>query len=212
MKLYHSMKPHPVVGAGREVRIVVHEKQLQVELIDLDMLKGENREPWFLQRNPAGQLPVLELDDGTTIAETGAILEFLEESYPDPPMIGETPAERAATRMWQRRIELGISENIANGWRFSEGQKFWKTRGRVIPEAGPGLKAIARDKLRWLDAQMDGRAFIVGARFTVADVGLLQSLDFGDFVGQPLPEDCPHLRAWRERLSARPSVAASLVD
>jgi glutathione S-transferase len=210
MKLYHSMAPHPIVGAGREVRIVLHEKAIDIPKVDLDMMKGENRSADFLAKNPAGQLPALELDDGSVIAESVAICELLEDLHPEPAVVGKTAAEKAETRMWLRRVELGIAENIVNGWRFSEGREFWKTRGRVLPEAADGLKAIARDKLRWLDGLMSGRSFVVGERFTLADVLLLVALDFGEIVGQPLDPECRHLVAWRQRMNLRPSAAASL--
>lgn len=211
MKLYHTLRPHPVVGAGREVCIFLHEKGIEIAKVDVDIVSGENRQPWFLAKNPSGQLPALELDDGRVIAETVVICELLEDMDPDPPLIGATPVEKAETRVWQRRIELGIAENIVNGWRFAEGQEFWKTRGRVIPEAAAGLKAMAQDKLGWLDGLMTGRTFIVGERFTLADILLLQALDFGAAVGQSLDPACRNLVAWRERVNARPSAAASLL-
>lgn len=186
------------------------EKGLDLPAVEVDMMRGETRQDWFLAKNPSGQLPALELDDGRVIAETAVICELLEDEYPEPPLIGRTPVEKAETRMWQRRIELGIAENIVNGWRFAEGEVFWKTRGRVIPEAAAGLKALAQDKLGWLDGLMSGRPFVVGERFTLADIILLQALDFGEVVGQPLDPGRRNLVAWRARVSDRPSAAASL--
>jgi glutathione S-transferase len=210
MKLYHSLKPHPLVGAGRDVRMFLHEKGLRIAMVELDMMSGENRRREFLEKNPAGQLPALELDDGRVIAESIAICELLEDLHPATPLVGATPLQKAETRMWQRRVELGITENIYNGWRFAEGQAFWKTRGRVIPEAAAGLKATARDKLAWLDAQMEGKRFILGDRFTLVDIVLLVGLDFGDMVGQPLDSALSNLKRWRADVARRPSVAASL--
>ena len=211
MKLYHSLKPHPLVGAGREVRMFLLEKGLRVSMVELDMLSGENRRGEFLAKNPAGQLPALELDDGRVIAESVAICELLEDLHPQPALIGVTAAEKAETRMWLRRIELGITENIYNGWRFADGQEFWKTRGRVIPAAADGLKATARDKLAWLDGQMNGKRFILGERFTLVDIVLLVGLDFGTVVGQPLDPGLSNLAHWRARMAERSSVAASLL-
>ena len=210
MKLYHSLRPHPRVGAGREVRMFLHDKRITIPAVDVDMMSRETRSDAFLAKNPAGQLPALELDDGRVIAESVAICELLEEWHPDPPLIGATPEERAETRMWQRRIEFGITENIANGWRYGEGLSFWQGRGRTLPEASDGLKALARDKLAWLDAQMAGRSFIVGERFTLADILLFVGLDFGEVVGQPLDPALTNLIAWRSRVAARPSAEASL--
>lgn len=210
MKLYHSLRPHPRVGAGREVRMFLHDKRLTIPAVDIDMMSRETRSDAFLVKNPAGQLPALELDDGRVIAESVAICELLEEWQPDPPLIGATPAERAETRMWQRRIEFGITEHIVNGWRYGEGLSFWQGRGRALPEAADGLKALARDKLAWLDAQMAEKPFIAGERFTLADILLFVGLDFGEVVGQPLDPGLGNLAAWRARVSARPSVEASL--
>jgi glutathione S-transferase len=210
MKLYHSLKPHPLVGAGREVRMFLHEKRLRIALVELDMMRAENRRDEFLGKNPAGQLPALELDDGRVIAESVAICELLEDLHPQPALIGATATEKAETRMWQRRVELGITENIYNGWRFAEGREFWKTRGRVIPEAAEGLKATARDKLAWLDGLMDGKPFVLGERFTLVDIVLLVALDFADVVGQPLDPGLTNLIAWRTRVAGRDSAAASL--
>ncbi len=210
MKLYHSLKPHPLVGAGREVRMFLHEKGLRIPAVDLDLISGENRAAAFMAKNPAGQLPALELDDGRTIAESVAICELLEDLHPEPALIGSTPAEKAETRMWQRRIELGITENIFNGWRFSEGRPFWEKRGRVIAEAADGLKATARDKLVWLDGLMGDRPFVAGDRFTLADILLLVGLDFAAVVGQRPEDGLASLARWRSRMASRPSTEGSL--
>jgi len=210
MQLYHSLRPHPRVGAGREVRMFLHEKGIDVAKVDVDMLSSENRSAGFLAKNPSGQLPALELDDGRVIGESVAICELLEEHCPCPALIGSTPEERALTRMWLRRIEFGITENIVNGWRFAEGQAFWATRGRTVPEAAAGLKAIARDKLAWLDGLMEGKTFVVGERFTLADIVLFVGLDFAEVVGQPLDPQLTRLAAWRTTVGERASAIASL--
>ena len=210
MKLYHSLRPHPRVGAGREVRMLLHDKGMTIPAVDVDMMSRETRGAEYLAKNPAGQLPALELDDGRVIAEGVAICELLDELQPNPPLIGATPDQRAETRMWLRRIEFGITENIYNGWRWGEGQAFWQGRGRTIPEASDGLKAIARDKLVWLDGLMGDRPYIAGDRFTLADIVLFVGLDFGEVVGQTLDPALTKLIAWRARVAARPSAEASL--
>ncbi len=188
----------------------LHEKGMDVPAVDVDMLSGENRAARFLSKNPSGQLPALELDDGRVIAESVAICELLEEHCPTPALIGSTPEGRAETRMWLRRVELGITENIVNGWRFAEGQAFWQTRGRTVPEGAEGLKAIARDKLDWLEGLMDGKTFIVGERFTLVDIVLFVGLDFAEVVGQPLEPQLTRLAVWRSLVGSRASAAASL--
>ena len=102
-------------------------------------------------------MPTLELDDGHYLSEITAICEYLEEKHPSPPMIGATAEERAECRMWTRRIDLNIAEPLANGYRFGEGQKFFEKRIVVVPEASPGLKKIAANRLQWLNGQMDDR-------------------------------------------------------
>jgi len=203
MKLLTSIGPNP-----RTVRMFLLEKRLELPTVEVDLMGGENRRPPYNERNPAGQLPALELDDGRLLAETVAICEYLEELHPSPPLIGATPEARAETRMWQRRIELGITEHLYNAFRFAEGIELFRPRMRVLPEAADGLKAVVRDKLAWLDGLLAGRTFVVGDRFTLADIILFTALDFGRTVGQPFDAQLVNLSAWFERMAARPSAQA----
>ena len=205
MKIYDSLGPNP-----RALRMFLREKGLDIPTIAVDLLGAENRRPPYTDRNPGGQIPALELDDGRVIGETVAIFEYLEERHPKPALIGTTPEERAETRMWQRRVELNITEPLYNAFRYAEGLALFQSRVRCLPEAADGLKAIARDKLAWLDTLMPGKTFIVGNRFTIADIILYCAVDFGSTVGQPLDPGLQHLNAWLERVAARPSAAASL--
>ena len=207
MRVYDSMGPNP-----RALRMFLHEKGLTIPIVPVDLLGAENRRPPYTDRNPGGQLPALELDDGRVIGETVAIFEYLEERHPTPPLIGSTPEERAETRMWQRRVELNITEHIYSAFRYSEGRALFESRIRVLPEAADGLKAVVRDKLAWLDGLMAGKQFIAGARFTVADIILYAALDFGGTVGQGLDPSLRNLTAWFNRVAARPSATASLHD
>ena len=110
--------------------------------------------------------------------------------------------------MWTRRVDLKVCEPMANGFRYAEGLRLFESRMRVLPEAAPGLKAVARDGLEWLEGQVQG-PWIAGDRFTLADVLLFSFLDFGATVGQPLDPAFGKLTAWFETVKARPSVAAS---
>ncbi|WP_041373425.1 glutathione S-transferase family protein [Phenylobacterium zucineum] len=202
MKLYTSVGPNP-----RMVRMFLAEKGLKLETVEVDLRGGENRRAPYLQVNPAGQTPALELDDGTCLTEITAICEYLEEVQPEPPLIGRTPQERAIVRMWTRRIDLKICEPMANGFRFGEGLPMFEARMRCLPEASAGLKAIARDGLEWLEGQFQG-PWIVGERFTLADVLLFSFLDFGAMVGQPLDPAFARLTDWFARVKERPSTAA----
>ena len=206
MKFYNSRGPNP-----RVVRMFMAEKGIDnIPKVEVDLLAGENRrEPYTTEVNPAGQCPALELDDGTVIAEITAICEYLDEVKKDTPsLIGDTPAERAATRMWTRRIDLNIIEPGANGFRFSEGLKLFSNRIRCIPEAADGLKATARDKLAWLDGLMGSKPFIGGGKISLADILLFPFIDFMGNVKQPLDPANKNLAAWFERMKARPSAAA----
>ena len=204
MKFYNSIGPNPAV-----VKMFMAEKGLDIPRVEVDLMKGENRQAAHLARNPAGQMPALELDDGVVISEILPICEYLEEAHPNPPLIGTNPEERAVTRMWTRRIDLNICEPMANGFRFSEGLRLFENRLRVIPEAAEGLKATAREKLAWLDGLVAGRQWIAGNRFTLADVLLYCFVQFGAQVGQPLDPANKNLTAWRDRVAARPSAAAA---
>jgi glutathione S-transferase len=186
------------------------EKGIDLEKVAVDLMGGENRQAPYTARNPGGQVPALELDDGRVLGETVAIFEYLEEKFPDPALVGRTAEERAETRMWQRRVELKITEHLYNGFRFAEGLELFKSRMRVLPEAAEGLKATARDNLAWLDALLAGKSWVAGARFTIADIILFAALEFGASVGQPPDPALTNLVGWHARVSARPSAAASL--
>jgi glutathione S-transferase len=204
MKLYTGMGPNP-----RVVRIFMAEKGIEIPLEQVDLLAGENRRPPYTDKNPAGQLPCLELDDGSHLAEITAICEYLEEIQLAPTLIGTTPEERAQTRMWTRRIDLNILEPLANGFRFGEGLGIFKDRIHVIPQAADDLKAIAREQLERLNGMIEGQEFIVGDRFTLADVLLFGFLEFGATVGQPLDAKLENLQGWYTRVASRPSIEAS---
>ncbi|HTW88637.1 MAG TPA: glutathione S-transferase [Candidatus Binataceae bacterium] len=205
MLLYNSFGPNP-----RATRMFLLEKALTIPQREMDIQRGENRQADYLMANPAGQLPALTLDDGRVIAETVAIWEYLDEKHPKPPLIGSTPEDRAETRMWQRRVELNITENLYAGFRFGEGLEMFKSRILVRPEASQGLKAIAQDRMAWLDKQIAGRDYIVPNRFTIADIILYCATDFGTSVGQTIPSSLANLTGWFKRIDSRPSASASL--
>ena len=198
------MGPNPHV-----VRMFAAEKGITLETEDIDLMSGDNRQAAYLSINPAGQLPCLETDDGTIIAEITAICEYLDEIGEGASLLGDTPEERATTRMWTRRVDLNICEPLANGFRYAEGLPIFKERMITIPEAAEGLKQIAREKLAWLDNLMgDGREYIAGSKLTLADVLLFCMLAFGQQVGQPFDETLPNIKPWFDRMASRPSAAA----
>src|SRR5262245_5642567 len=182
MKLYDSIGPNPHI-----VRMFMAEKGIEMEKQPVDIRAGENRQEAHLKRNPHGQMPTLGLDDGGFLSEVTAICEYLEEKHPSPALIGSTPEERAECRMWTRRVDLNICEPGANGFRFGEVLRFCEKRIVCVPEASAGLKKIAANRLQWLNGQMaDGREYLCGSRFTLADILLYCFLGFAGQVGQPL--------------------------
>ena len=204
MKLHTSVGPNP-----RVVKMFLAEKGMTMDFVTVDLRGGENRQaPYNTTVNRAGQTPALELDNGDFVTEITAICEYLEEAQPSPPLIGATAEERAATRMWTRRVDLKVCEPLANGFRFAEGLPLFQSRMRCLPEAAPGLKLLARDGIEWFEGELSG-PWIAGDRFTLADVLLFSFLDFGGQVGQPLDPAFKKVGAWFERVKARPSAAAS---
>lgn len=204
MLLFDSIGPNPKV-----VRLFIAERGVTgIPIQTVDLRGGENRQDAYLAKNPTGGMPSLQLDDGTYLAEITAICEYLDEiATSGPSLIGATAQERAETRMWTRRIDLGIVEPMTAGFRYAEGLKMFTTRMRCIPQAADDLKAIAKEKLAWLDGQIAGRQFICGDRFTLADILLFAFLQFGATVRQPLDPANANLTAWYERMATRPSAA-----
>jgi glutathione S-transferase len=203
MKFYNSVGPNP-----RVVRMFMAEKDVTIPTEEVNLMAGENRQAAHLKRNPHGQMPCLELDNGQYLSEILPICEYLEDKNPKPALIGTTPEEKAETRMWSRRIDLNIAEPMANGFRFSQGLPLFQNRIVTVPEAADGLKKIAQDRIKWLDGQMAGKEFVCGKRFTLADVLLFCFLDFGGQVGQPINPEFKNVGAWFARVKERPSTKA----
>ena len=203
MKLINSIGPNPKV-----VRMYMAERGISLETLDIDLVAGENRQPDYLSKNPSGTTPALQLDDGSFVAEITVICEYLDDKNGNSDLIGTTAEARAESRMWGRRIDLQIMENVANGFRYSEGLAMFKDRLRTIPHAADDLKILAQERLTWLDQQMAGKQFVCGDRFTLADIMLYCFLEFGVQVGQPLNAANKNISAWYERVAARPSAAA----
>ena len=203
MKLYNSIGPNPHV-----VRMFVAELGLNLETIEIDLMAGENRQEAHLKRNPSGQMPALELDNGQCLAEITVICEYLDEINGYSDLIGKTPEDRAETKMWVRRIDLQIIEPLTNGFRYSEGYELFKERLHLIPQAADDLKAIAQERLEWLDAQLEGKQYICGDRLTLADIMLYCFLNFGATVGQVINEENKNITALYSKLDALDSASA----
>ncbi len=202
MKIYDSsMAPNP-----RRVRIFLAEKGIEVPYEQIDIGKADNRKPAFLAKNPMGGLPVLELDDGTCIAESVAICRYFEEQQPEPPLFGTDAKDRAWVEMWNRRIELEIFQTIAQSFRMTH--DFFKGRIPQVPEFGAVCKETAKKRLAWLDEELAGRDFIAGDRYSIADITALVGIDFGRITEIRIAPDQKNLTRWHEAVSSRPSAKA----
>ena len=193
----------------RMVRFFLIEKGIELPRYEVDLLLGENRDPDYLKLNPSGQTPALELSDATIIGEGTVICEFLEEMFPEHPLIGTSAKERAITRMWWRRVELNICQPMILGFYYGEGYETYRTRMRCIPEAAGGMKEKARDGMRWLDGLLRGE-WVAGPSFTVADIHLFSFLDEMSEKGQSIPDECGALKSWLDRVAGRPAAEMSL--
>ena len=203
MKLFNSMGPNPHV-----VRMFIAEMGIDIETIEIDLMGGENRQNSYLKKNPSGQLPALQLDDDSFLAEITVICEYLDEMNGHTDLIGTNPQERAETKMWTRRIDLQILEPLTNGFRYAEGYDLFKDRLHLIPEAANDLKAIAQERLTWLDKQLEGKEFICGDRFSLADIMFYCFLHFGSTVGQPINQDNTNIVSLYEKIDMRESSSA----
>lgn len=205
MLLYDAISPAP-----RCLRMFMLEKGIHIPSTVVDVFAGDNRKAGYLQRNPAGQTPALQLDDGRVLAEAVAIAEYLEERFPQPSLIGTNATERAETRQWWRRVELNITEFIHNAFHYAEGLQRFRDRIPVAPEAAEGLKQVARDRLVWLDGMLDpAQPWLCGERFSAADIWLYVWLDFGAAKGQVFDRSLPWLGPWFARMQDRDSATQS---
>ena len=203
MKLYDSS----VAPSPRRVRVFLAEKGISIPRIAVDIFKGEQKSPQFTALNPRQAVPVLELDDGTVIAETIAICRYFEELKPEPPLFGTSTLERAQVEMWQRRIELGLFAPIGQFFRHSHPLMASVEVPQIAVWAETN-RARALKFLPTIEQQLADRPFICGESFTIADITGLVALDFMKFADIPLPDESPHVCRWHERLAARPSASA----
>ena len=200
MKLYHF----PVAPNPSRVRIFANEKNLPLEQVQVSLPEGEHNSSEHLARNPRAALPVLELDDGTYLTESVPIMEYLEECFPEPPMYGSSPIERARVRELERLAEV----------------KILNPTGRLVhasnsPLGLPPNEVIAdmeRKRLPQGYALMDERltdhTFVAGDRVSAADCTLFAGLFFGEFFGVPVPDAYPNLQRWYTHFKSRPSAQA----
>ena len=200
MKLHESPSPN-----ARRVSIFMAEKGIECERVSVDIRAGENIQSEYLSKNPAGRVPVLELDDGSYISESIAICRYLEAIEPEPNLFGLDAIEIANVEMWQRRVELNLFLEIAGAFRNITG--FFKDRETCVEEWGKVCADKAPKALTMLDDQLSDTQYLAGDRFTVADITLAITLDFAEMVKvAPLPT-LDHITRWRANVTARTSLA-----
>src|SRR5690242_13878018 len=150
------MKIYDFVGAPnpKKLRVYLAEKGLRIPFEPVNIVTGENRKPEFLKKNPLGGLPVLELDDGSHLTESLAIIEYLEELHPKPPMLGATPVERARIRELERICELGVLSSVAQI--FQNTHPFMAGRFKQSPDAAENGRTRLTNTLKVLDNTIGG--------------------------------------------------------
>lgn len=206
MKLYTENYPAP---NPRKVHIYLAEKGLTVERVHTRMQERQHKAPEFLKKNSLGQVPVLETDDGKFISESIAICRYLEALHPNPPMFGRDPFDAAMVEMWIRRAEFRLWNPMGQVW-INADPRTAVVNPNQFKDYGEHSKKVLAGAMKWIDRELgDGREFLTGSHYTMADIVLLCGIDFSKFIHQDMPEDARHLRAWHARVSARPSARAT---
>jgi len=190
----------------RRVRIFLAEKGVSIERREIDAAAGANTTPEFKRLNPLGKLPVLELDDGSTICESLAICRYVEALHPNPPLMGRTPRESAHVEMWTLRIDHALSQMIA--LTFVHSSEFYRGRVEQIPEEATWARGRALQTMAWLDVELAGRRHIAGEDYSMADIVAQCAFVLGKAVGLRIPPEMSELSRWFAEVSARPTARA----
>ncbi len=204
MKIYEFQGfPNPA-----RIRFALAEKGMtdQVTFVSVNVPEGEHQSDAFRAKNPAATVPVLELEDGTCIAECTAITEYLDNLDGAPKLTGKTPKERAVVHMMQRRAEAGLLDAVGAYFHNATPGLGAEIEGHQIPEWGEHQKSVALNGMRYLDGLLADRPYLAGQEFSMADITAYAGLAFADFAQIEVPEDCQNLKEWRARVAARPSV------
>ena len=190
----------------RRVRIFMAEKGISIERREVDAAGGANALPDFLRLNPLGKLPVLELDDGSAIAESLAICRYLEALHPQPPLMGQTPQVSAQIEMWTLRMDHELSQPIALA--FVHSSDFYRGRVEQVPEVAGWARNRALQTMAWLDGELAERSHIAGDDYTLADIVAQCACVLGKAVGLRIPPEMTNLSRWFAQVSARLTARA----
>ncbi|OZI61163.1 glutathione S-transferase [Bordetella genomosp. 11] len=191
------------------VRIALAEKDLQsrARFVMVDLYKGEHKKPEFIaNKNYSGTLPVLELEDGTCIAECTAITEYLDGLDGSPTLTGRTPLEKGLIHMMSKRAELELLDAISVYFHHGTPGLGPQVELYQNPEWGFRQRDKAVRGMHYFDAVLKGRPYVAGDAFSMADITVIGGLVFAAIVELPIPEACTALLAWYERMKKRPSV------
>jgi len=192
------------------VRITLHERGAfdRVDFVDVDVMGGEHKRPAFRRMNPSSAVPVLELDDGTYIAECTAITEYIDAAFDGPSLTGDTPKARAMVHMMQRRAERYVTDAVGTYFHQATDGLGPAIEGEQCAEWGERQRAVAANGMKYFDGLLAERPFVAGDDFSMADITLFMGLGFVDFAKVEIPSGYANLAAWRERVASRPSVKA----
>jgi glutathione S-transferase len=205
VKLY----TYPGAPNPRRVHIYLAEKGIDIPFETVDIMKRENRQPAFLEKvNALGGLPVLELDDGTHIAESVAICRYFEALHPEPPLFGVDAASQGCVEMWLRRVELNLMVPVGMVW--IHGSPLTKAVvAKQLPEAAEQNRAVVRRTYRFLDTTLAERPYLAGDGFSMADILALCSINFATQLNDLPPDPAwVDLARWHQDVSSRPSAKA----
>lgn len=204
MILYGERNPAP---NPRRVRIFVAEKGIDLPETRVSLREREHKSPEHRARNSLGQVPTLVLDDGTAISESVSICRYLESLHPSPALFGGTALDQARIDMWIRRIEFQMMTPVGMFWRHAH--PLTASLLTQFQDFGESNRETYARVCGWLDGDLaDGRPWLAGDLFSMADIVTLTTMDFATFTGLEAPADTSWLHAWRARCAARPSAAA----
>ena len=190
----------------RRVRVFLAEKGIEVPYEEVDIVKGL-KTPEFTGLNPFQRVPVLVLDDGTSLPETMAICRYFDETKPEPALFGKGALERAMVEMWNRRMELGLFLSVAQAFRHLHPA----AAQLEVPQVaawGEANKPRAQEILQFMDEELGQRRFVAGDDYSVVDITALAAVDFTKPARVQRPEGLRNLTRWHEEVSARPSAKA----
>lgn len=203
MKLYDA----PVAPNPRRVRWLIAEKGItDIEVVPVSIPDGEHKQADYLAKAGLPNLPMLEIDDGTTITESLAICRYLESLYPEPNLFGTTPRETAVIEMWTRRAELLVAMPFMLGVRLSH--PGFAALETPAPEVGAWNQQAGLKALKVLDQRLGESEWLGAERLTIADIVAFIGIDFARIVRLRPPEELTHVVRWAEAMRERPAAKA----